>query len=126
MKVQKPEGYTPQIAEEIAEPYGGAAAASDSEKSEEEAVEKDLDTLPNVIVIMNEAFSDLSVFGDFDTDYDYMPFIHSLKDNVIKGNCYVSVKGGNTANSEYEFLTGDSMAFLPAGSVPYQQYLKIS
>lgn len=124
MKVQKPEGYTPQIAEEIAEPYGGAAAASDSEKSEEEAVEKDLDTLPNVIVIMNEAFSDLSVFGDFDTDYDYMPFIHSLKDNVIKGNCYVSVKGGNTANSEYEFLTGDSMAFLPAGSVPYQQYLK--
>lgn len=125
MKVQKPEGYTPQIAEEIAEPYGGAvAASSDGEKSEAEATEKNLDTLPNVIVIMNEAFSDLSVFGDFKTDYDYMPFIHSLKDNVIKGNCYVSVKGGNTANSEYEFLTGDSMAFLPAGSVPYQQYLK--
>ena len=36
----------------------------------------------------------------------------------------VSVKGGNTANTEYEFLSGDTMAFLPAGSVVYQQYIK--
>ena len=31
---------------------------------------------------------------------------------------------GNTANSEFEFLTGDSLAFLPAGSVAYQQFVK--
>ena len=36
----------------------------------------------------------------------------------------MSIKGGNTANSEFEFLTGDTMAFLPSGSVPYQQYIK--
>lgn len=40
------------------------------------------------------------------------------------GKLYVSVKGGNTANTEFEFLTGNSMGFLPAGSVPYQQYIK--
>ena len=133
MKVQKPSGYTAQAAEKIAEPYIGAVPAAASGAQEDsghvqeafaDVQETASDELPNVIVIMNEAFSDLSVFGEFETDYDYMPFIHSLKDNVIKGNCYVSVKGGNTANSEYEFLTGDSMAFLPAGSVPYQQYLK--
>ena len=73
---------------------------------------------------MNEAFSDLSVFGDFSVSEDYMPFIHSLDKNVLKGHAYVSVKGGNTANSEFEFLTGDSMAFMPTGSVPYQQYIK--
>ena len=73
---------------------------------------------------MNEAFSDLSVFGDFHASEDYMPFIHSLDKNVLKGHAYVSVKGGNTANSEFEFLTGDSMAFMPTGSVPYQQYVK--
>ena len=29
-----------------------------------------------------------------------------------------SVFGGTTANSEYEFLTGNTTAFLPAGTVP--------
>ena len=32
--------------------------------------------------------------------------------------------GGNTADSEFEFLTGNTMAFLPVGSIPYQQYIK--
>ena len=36
----------------------------------------------------------------------------------------MSVLGGNTANSEFEFLTGSTMAFLPQGSVAYQQYVK--
>ncbi len=81
---------------------------------------------PNIIVVMNESFSDLGVLGDFKTNQDYMPFIHAIYDNTIKGNLFVSVLAGNTANSEYEFLTGDSMAFLPAGSVPYQQYINKS
>ena len=82
---------------------------------------------PNIIVIMNEAFSDPSVLGDFTTNEDYMPFVHSLldgADNTISGHLNVSVKGGNTANTEFEYLTGASMAFLPYGSIPYQQYVK--
>lgn len=81
---------------------------------------------PNIIVIMNEAFSDLSVLHEFGTSEDYMPFIHSLQEggeNTVTGDLFVSVVGGNTANTEFEFLTGDSMAFLPSGSVPYQQYI---
>lgn len=78
---------------------------------------------PNIIVIMNEAFSDLSVLGDFDTNKDYMPYFRAATHNTISGNAHVSVLGGNTANSEFEFLTGDSMAFLPVGSIPYQQYI---
>lgn len=81
------------------------------------------DELPNIIVVMNEAFSDLSVLGDFATNEDYMPFIRNLKEDTVRGNLYVSVKGGNTANTEFEFLTGDTMAFLPQGSVAYQQYV---
>lgn len=108
--VDKPDHYSEQFIQEIID-----------EVPEEE---KQTQEFPNIIVIMNEAFSDLSVYGDFNTDMDDMPFIHSLTKNTWKGNCYVSVKGGNTANSEYEFLTGNSMAFVPAGSVPYQQYIK--
>jgi phosphoglycerol transferase MdoB-like AlkP superfamily enzyme len=83
-------------------------------------------TNPNIIVIMNESFSDLSVIGNFDTNEDYMPFIHSLKgsENCIEGNSYVSVLGTGTSNTEYEFLTGNSMAFLPYGSNAYQLYVK--
>lgn len=110
MKVEKPEGYSEEEVARLTEGY-----QTDKEEKENQ---------PNIIVIMNEAFSDLSVFGDFHTSEDYMPFIRSLDQNVLKGNVYVSVKGGNTANSEFEFLTGDSMAFLPSGSVPYQQYIK--
>ena len=85
------------------------------------------DELPNIIVIMNEAFSDLNVLGDFTTNEDYIPFVHSVlagKENTISGFTNVSVLGGNTANSEYEFLTSHTMAFLPQGSIPYQQYVK--
>lgn len=79
---------------------------------------------PNIICIMNESFSDLSVVGDFETNRDYMPFFRSLTKNTIKGNLYVPVKGAGTSNSEFEFLTGASCAFLPAGSNAYELYIK--
>lgn len=113
LMVEKPKDYSPEAAEAAAAAYrSGGGEQTDGKK------------LPNIVVIMDEAFSDLSVFGEFETDMDYMPFIRSLNENAVKGNLYVSVKGGNTANTEYEFLTGDTMAFLPVGSVPYQQYIK--
>ncbi len=77
---------------------------------------------PNIIVIMNEAFSDMSVLGNIRTNADPLSFLHSQTENTISGNAYSSVIGGNTANSEYEFLTGNTMAFLPAGMVSYQAY----
>lgn len=117
MDVEKPEGYSVKKAEAI-------AGTSETEGTGTEQTAQVSEETPNIIVIMNEAFSDLSVYGDFETSEEYMPFINSLTENTEKGWLYVSVKGGNTANSEFEFLTGNSMAFLPAGSVPYQQYIK--
>ncbi|MDD4699175.1 MAG: LTA synthase family protein [Oscillospiraceae bacterium] len=79
---------------------------------------------PNVICIMNESFADLSVLGDFETNEDYMPFYNSLTENAIKGNLYVPVIGSGTSNTEFEFLTGNSVSFLPAGSNTYKLYVK--
>ena len=75
---------------------------------------------------MNEAFSDLQVVGKFETDKDYLPFENSMKNtkNTIQGNVYVSTIGTGTSNTEYEFLTGNSMAFLPIGSNAYTLYEK--
>lgn len=80
---------------------------------------------PTVIAIMNESMTDFGSLGTLEFAPDNMPNIHELQrsGDVIFGTAYSSVYGGNTCNSEYEFLTGNSMAFLPAGSKPYQQYI---
>ena len=79
---------------------------------------------PNIIVIMNESYSDLRVVGDIETNVPFMPFVDGLTENAIQGNAYVSTIGTGTSNTEFEFLTGNTMAFLPAGSNAYQLYVK--
>lgn len=80
--------------------------------------------LPNIIVIMDESLADVRVMGDLETNQPVTPFLDSLTENTIRGYALASVFGGSTANSEFEFLTGSSMAFLPASSIAYQQYVK--
>lgn len=63
--VDKPDGYSRQKAKELLDSYAGTDDSSSD--------------YPNIIVVMDEAFSDLSVLGDFDTNTDYMPFVHSLE-----------------------------------------------
>lgn len=77
----------------------------------------------DVIVIMSEALGDLSVFRE-SIDPDVMPFVQSLSENVIKGHALVSGIGGGTSNSEYEFLTSNSLGLLPTGCFPFQQFIE--
>lgn len=79
---------------------------------------------PNIICIMNESLADLNVLGDVKTNKDYMPYLRSLTENTVKGNLYVPVIGAGTSNSEFEFLTGTTTAFLPSGSNAYTLYVK--
>ncbi len=112
LKVEKPEGYSDKEAKEVLSSYS-------PEKSK-------TDEYPDILVFMDEAFSDPAVDGDFSTNIDYMPFIHSLEkgaENTVTGYVNVSVNGGNTPNSEFEFLTGNTMGFLPEGSIAFQQYV---
>lgn len=78
---------------------------------------------PNIIAIMNESYADLSVLGDFSTTVPTMEFYNSLNKNTIKGNLSVSTLGGGTCNTEFEFLTGLSMAYLPSGVMAYSKYI---
>ena len=79
---------------------------------------------PNIICIMNESLADLSILGNLTTNEDYMPFMRSLTENTVKGNLYVPVIGAGTSNTEFEFLTGHTTAFLPSGSNAYMLYIK--
>ncbi|MGZ7246601.1 hypothetical protein ACXWO4_11125, partial [Streptococcus pyogenes] len=48
-------------------------------------------------------------------------FQHSLSENTIAGENYVSVFGGGTSNTEYEVLTSNAMAGLPLNIFPFQE-----
>lgn len=108
--VEQPAGYSADALTQITEEYSGTKE----------------EFRPNIIMIMNESFADLHDVGDFETNEDYLPFLHSLegKENTITGDLLVSTFGGGTATTEFEVLTGDTMAFLPYGSSPYQMYVK--
>lgn len=112
ISMPKPDNYSTKMIDSLALPY------SETEREDAE--------YPHIIVIMDEAFSDLGVLGDFSTSKEVMPFISSLKENTISGYTLTSVYGGNTANAEYEFLTGHSLAWLSPNVVPYQQYIRSS
>ena len=132
---QKPNGYSASKAYEVYEKYGSdvveASAMDEDTLNDEQSASDEVSVLtetteenPNIIVVMCEAFADLGTVGDFEVNQDYMPFVHSLSENTIKGTTYVSIFGGRTANTEYEVLTGNSQAFLPDGSTTYQFFLK--
>jgi phosphoglycerol transferase MdoB-like AlkP superfamily enzyme len=104
-----PSGYSEETVNEIAQ----TAATAYVKTSETEQK-------PDIIMIMNESWSDLGVLGELDTSQDYMPFLNSLEENTIKGNLYVSIWGGLTANTEFEALTGNSLSLLSPTTIPYQ------
>ncbi len=116
-QVKPPYGYSAEWADRILSRYEEKGAS----KAMGNALGKNGKT-PDIIMIMNESFADLSVLGHFSTNKEVLPFYHSLNQNVIKGYAKSSVYGGYTANSEFEFLTGATKAFLPGN--PYLQYIE--
>ena len=122
---QKPKGYSKQIADktvkELASRYdekngeGSAAKAARDQYSQQK---------PNIVVVMNETFSDLSIYDSIkDAGYDGPQYLKSLyPDSILHGTLQVSAMGGGTCNSEFETLTGNSMAFIGSGVYPYETY----
>ncbi|OCT12775.1 hypothetical protein A8709_31685 [Paenibacillus pectinilyticus] len=78
---------------------------------------------PNVIVILSEAFWDPTVIPGAKFSKDPIPFFHQLQKSGTSGTMLSPQYGGGTANVEFEVLTGNSMRFLPQGSVAYNQYI---
>lgn len=112
--MSEPEGYGRQAITKIAAAYGGqpdhAAAAVPPET-------------PNIVFMMDEAFFDPTRLTACAFSQDPLSFIHSERSKTPSGYLLSPEFGGNTANVEFEALTGLSMYFLNDGSIPYQQRL---
>lgn len=113
MGVDKPAQYSAATVNSIAQQYP-------------DTVQETLpSSKPDIIVIMSESYADLSVLEEeLNTNIPVTPFFDSLRENTIRGYALVSGYGGGTSKTEYEFLTGNSLVWLPSGCFPFQQYVK--
>lgn len=110
--VSEPDGYDADKVAQTARSYRSQSVTYAGELPE------------NLIFIMNESFADLTAaFPNLELSEDPLAFYHSLTENTVKGTMISPVTGGGTANVEFEYLTGDSLAFLPSSTVAYQLYL---
>lgn len=121
---EEPENYSLDTLSKIAKNYIVNENNESTETSANSANENnEISRKPNIIIIMNESFSDMSVHREIKTNKEYLPYFNSLIKKTISGHVHSSVYGGKTPNAEWEFLTNNSMAFLAYGNIPYQQYL---
>lgn len=102
--VSVPDGYSAQAINGI---QGFPAATVPEEK-------------PDIIIVMSESFWDPTGLPNVTISPDPVPTVRKLR----SGSMFSPEFGGMTANIEFEALTGFSNAFLPYGSIPYQQYVR--
>lgn len=129
LKVSAPAGYSHDKVAEILDTVDDSTSAPETETSDK-LVNSDFKTCttlngkkPNIILIMNESLADFSLVGSVNYNRDPLEYIHSMKENTIKGLDYVSVFGAGTSNSEFEAMTGNTMSFFPSGCNVYQQFM---
>lgn len=112
--MEKPEGYSREAVEAVAAKYKALPDEATAAGSEEQ---------PNILFMMNEAFFDPTRLPGYTLSEDPLKFIHREADKTPSGYLLSPEFGGNTANVEFEALTGLSMYFLGDGTIPYQQRL---
>jgi phosphoglycerol transferase MdoB-like AlkP superfamily enzyme len=104
--VAAPAGFSAKAIDAIPQPTLKAAVLPDEK--------------PDVIIVMSESFWDPTKLPGVTITPDPIANVRELQ----SGNVFSPEFGGMTANVEFEALTGFSNAFLPTGSIPYQQYVR--
>ena len=124
LAISAPEGYSTDAAQS-AEAALTQQYASDEgiQRRRQAATRQFATTQPNVIAIQNETFCDLSNFRGLQNGYEGPAFWNGGMPNVLlRGAFAVSVFGGGTCNTEFEFLTGNSLAFVGTAKYPFTMY----
>lgn len=107
-KVAAPEGYSPEAVLSAGKPVIQPISMPEER--------------PDIIMVMSESFWDPTRLPGVTLTPDPLSFTRAHQ----SGHIFSPEFGGMTANVEFEALTGFSNAFLPYGSIPYQQYVRNS
>ena len=107
LAVPEPEGYTEEgAAADIARLAAAYDAGVGSSPQRLEAAAQFEVLKPTVIAVMDESFADLSIYDAVrEAGYAGPQRFNGLADALVRGALDVSVSGGGTANTEFEFLT---------------------
>lgn len=100
-KIEKPDGFTEEQLAVCREELPGVLGTE----------------TPDIILILNESWYDLSLISDFETSEAVSPFMDNLE-NAVRGYAVVPGIGGGTNSSEYELLTGNSLQLMQ-GITPF-------
>ena len=107
---QRPENYSEELVTQSAKAYGGGTELADAESS-------------HVIMVMLEAFSDISNGEMFSFDADEDPMknynLYSTSQNAVSGKVIVPNDCAGTANTEFDVLTGVQTKMVADGSIPF-------
>lgn len=121
MQIGTPQDYSDETALEYENELASVWQASQGEqRAAAEAQFNDIQ--PSVICVMNETFSDLSLLNGLNIDYTGPAYFNSISDALVRGSLEVSAYGGGTCNSEFEFMTGNSLGYIGSGNYPYTYY----
>ncbi len=111
LNVPAPDGYSEEMVGRVLSEYEGSGVSEEF-------------LYPDVLVVMSESFFDVNGLGVSYSKDPMEPFYTASSGQYAKSGDMVSpTLGGGTVRTEFEVLTGLTISGLPAGSVPYQQYL---
>ena len=133
MKIRPPQDYDTQAAQDLQARMARSYDEGPGSSAQRSAAARQFSEQPaSIVVVMNETFSDLSAFfrsdaGGLCCGYEGPRFftsgINELRGTLLdRGALAVSAYGGGTCNTEFEFLTGASLAFIGGGKYPFQMY----
>lgn len=120
LRIRKPEGYSRELADSA---LGRNAEKPETGNARIGNPEIGTGTLPDVVVILSESFWDVTKLPSVRITPDPLENFRKIAPEGISGTMTSPMFGGKTAAVEFEVLTGNSMALLPKGSIPYQQYV---
>ncbi len=126
-RIKVPEGYSDEEADatlnRLATAWSSDKKVGGSSHQRRAAREQFDSSRPSVVVIQNETFSDLSDMNGLNAGYGGPQYFkNGINDALVRGDLYVSAFGGGTCNTEFSFLTGNSLAYVGAGKYPYTVY----
>lgn len=122
LEIPRPAGYSSAQAvadeQELSDDY----AASTDPGARAAALAQFAETRPSIVCVMNESFSDMSLYDGLGVGYKGPAFFNSIDDALVRGQLAVSTYAGGTCNTEFEFLTGNTLGYLGKGAYPYTLY----
>ena len=124
LDIRTPNGYSEKTAQEaqaaLATRYLEHTGMSEGRSAREAQFTSQR---PNIVIIQNETFCDLSNFDGLRNGYTGPAFWHEgIPEALARGDLAVSVFGGGTCNTEFEFLTNGSLAFIGTAKYPFAMY----